>query len=162
MIFYHYTPSNHIDEIRESQVIKTTESNLHIEIEHYGPDVVWLFKEPLGDSIPNMMKASRRIRGATLIIDKAQWEITVDLPQSEVIRADKFFKKHNAEWLLPYLEEAGGSKAKTWYVIQRPIPSEEWVGIKERNPQNRVIKDDGQVLRPKSIKVKKASVISNG
>ena len=156
MIFYHYTGSHHIDAIQETQVLQTTESNLHHEIEHYGPDVVWLFKEPLGDKTPEMMKAKAQLSGATVFLDKAQYEIKVDLPPSEVMRADKFFKKFHdnrkyAEFLLQSLEKTGGSKSKTWYVIQRPIPSEEWVGIKERKHNNRVTRSDGFTFRPSAI-----------
>ena len=158
MIFYHYTGSHHIDAIQETQVLQTTESNLHHEIEHYGPDVVWLFKEPLGDKTPEMMKAKAQLSGATVFLDKAQYEIKVDLPPSEVMRADKFFKRFHddlnyAELLLRALEKTGGSKAKTWYVIQRPIPSEEWVGIKERPHHNRVTRYDGFTVRPRKINI---------
>ena len=156
MIFYHYTGSHHIDEIQETQVLRPTESNLHHEIAHYGPDVVWLFKEPLGDKTPVMMQSKVQVDGATIFLDKAQYEIKVDLPPSEVMRADKFFKKFHdnrkyAEFLLQSLEKTGGSKSKTWYVIQRPIPSEEWVGIKERKHNNRVTRSDGFTFRPSAI-----------
>ena len=156
MIFYHYTGSHHIDEIQETQVLRPTESNLHHEIAHYGPDVVWLFKEPLGDKTPVMMQSKVQVDGATIFLDKAQYEIKVDLPPSEVMRADKFFKKFHddlnyAELLLRALEKAGGSKSKTWYVIQRPIPSEEWVGIKARKHNNRVTRSDGFTFRPSAI-----------
>ena len=156
MIFYHYTGSHHIDEIQETQVLRPTESNLHHEIAHYGPDVVWLFKEPLGDKTPVMMQSKVQVDGATIFLDKAQYEIKVDLPPSEVMRADKFFKKFHdnrkyAEFLLQSLEKTGGSKSKTWYVIQRPIPSEERVGIKERKHNNRVTRSDGFTFRPSAI-----------
>ena len=164
MIFYHYTPSNHIHEIRDAGVINTTESNLHHEIVHYGPDVVWLFKEPLGDKIPKMMKATRRFKdGSVIVVDKSQWEITVDLPPEEVIRADKFFKRFHsddpsyADLLLNALELAGGSKAKTWYVIQRPIPSEEWVFTRERPHQNRITMNDGVTVSPREIIVEQTT-----
>ena len=59
---------------------------------------------------------------------------SVDLPANEVKRADKFFKKHNTpEWWIKILERAGGSsKVKDWYVIERPVLSNEWKEIKDR------------------------------
>ena len=44
--FYHYTTQEHLKEIQESGVIKTTDSNVTTDGTG-GPDVVWLFNEGL-------------------------------------------------------------------------------------------------------------------
>ena len=140
--YYHYTSMVHIKEIREYGIIKTTESNVSMEEEHAGPDVVWLLKKPLTGQVPEMLTGRAEISGRPFGIDKSRICITVDLPPTEVQRADKFWKKHKVEqWWADRLSSLGGkSKVKDWYVILRNIPSEEWVEIGDRYNQNQKIK----------------------
>ena len=120
--FYHYTTQGHLKEIYESGVIKTTESNVSVA-EHAGPDVVWLFNEGI-TKVPKMLYS----QFAGVWVPKCEVELIVDLDKSEVSRADKFMKKHNAEpkWL-KVLEKAGGCKFTDQYIIEREIRVDEIV-----------------------------------
>jgi len=126
------------------------------ENELKGPHVVWLYKKQLIGKGPKMLLSSTvvKIAGSLLptTIDKSRVEFTVDLPANEVKRADKFFKKHNTpEWWIKILERAGGSsKVKDWYVIERPVLSNEWKEIKDRyNYRDAVRQGDSQYLTVK-------------
>ena len=151
--YYHYTSMVHIKEIREYGIIKTTESNVSMEEEHAGPDVVWLFKEPLS-VVPRMMYApllmgadkmnqqglgirqtdneelERRFMGVW--VPKTAVEITVSLPRDEVIRADKFLKKHKADPVWIEVLENGNPKFSKQFVITREITEEEITGTQFR------------------------------
>ena len=111
-----------------------------------GPTVVWLFKKPVTGRGPTMLQSQSMayINGQYIpvTVDKTRVEITVDVPADEVQRADKFFKKHKTpEWWLKILEAAGGSsKLRDWYVIERIVPSEEWLEIKDRYNNKDAIK----------------------
>ncbi len=142
MIFYHYTCVEHLEKIIDDGFLKTSESNVSPSEEHAGPDVVWLLKKPLTGQVPEMLTGRAEISGRPFGIDKSRICITVDLPPTEVQRADKFWKKHKVEqWWADRLSSLGGkSKVKDWYVILRNIPSEEWVEIGDRYNQNQKIK----------------------
>ena len=74
-------------------------------------------------------------------IDKSRVEITVDLSSEEVQRSYKFFRKHKSPaWWVKALEVYTNGKARDWYVIERTIPSEEWIEIKDRYNEQDVIK----------------------
>ena len=142
MIFFHYTCIEHLEKIIDVGFLKTSESNVSPSEEHAGPDVVWLLKKPFRGQVPEMLTGRAEISGRPLGIDKSRICITVDLPPTEVHRADKFWKKHKVEqWWADRLSSLGGkSKVKDWYVILRNIPSEEWVEIGDRYNQNQKIK----------------------
>jgi hypothetical protein len=142
MIFYHYTCIEHIEKILDDGLLKTSESNVSPSEEHAGPDVVWLLKKPLTGQVPEMLTGRIEASGRSFGIDKSRICVTVDLPHSEVQRADKFWKRHKVEqWWVDRLSSLGGkSKVKDWYVITRSIPSEEWVEIGDRYNQNQKIK----------------------
>lgn len=135
--FYHYTTQEHLKEIQESGVIKTTESNVTTDGTG-GPDVVWLFNEGL-TKVPKMMYSPLYEEGELgpvpvgIWVPKCEIELIVDLDRSEVSRADKFMKKYNAEprWL-ETLEMAGGCKFTNQYVIERDIKVEEIVATAVR------------------------------
>jgi hypothetical protein len=126
MIFYHYTCGQHLPKIMKDRFLKTTESNVSMLQPRSGPDVVWLFKKPLSNKVCKMLQT---VGG----VDKSRIQFTVDLPRDEVLRSDKFFKKHKADkhWI-KMLEEVGGSRSKDWYVIDRRIPSTEWAEVYDR------------------------------
>ena len=142
MIFYHYTCIEHLEKIIDDGFLKISESNVSPSEAHAGPDVVWLLKKPLTGQVPEMLTGRAEISGRSFGIDKSRIRITVDLPATEVQRADKFWKKHKVEqWWADQLNKLGGkSKVKDWYVIIRNIPSEEWVEIGDRYNQNQKIK----------------------
>ena len=142
MIYYHYTSEPHLELIQESGVIKTTESNVSATKEHAGPDVVWLFKEPLKGPTPRMLLNHIDVKIGTLHLDKSKIQIQVDIPDNEVRRADKFFKKLGADpqWL-KQLEESGQSKKKKWYVLLRDIPQSEWGEVTIRPEASDILED---------------------
>ena len=94
MIFYHYTCIEHIEKIIDDGFLKTSESNVSPSEEHAGPDVVWLLKKPLTGQVPQMLTGRAEMSGRSVGIDKSRICITVDLPATDVQRADKFWKKH--------------------------------------------------------------------
>ena len=76
--FYHYTTQDHLRDINESGVIKTVESNIALETEHAGPDVVWLFKDIL-QVVPRMLFTFLMIdnQSTSVMVPKCQVEPTV-------------------------------------------------------------------------------------
>ena len=136
--YYHYTTQDHCSEIQDCGVINPVESNVSMKKEHAGPDVVWLFNEPLkivprmlyspllighqeeGTHHPTIEEQQRMFTGVW--VPKTQIEIEVQLDRNEVQRADKFLKKHNIEsqWMSS-LETIGGMKLTKQYVIPRAI-----------------------------------------
>jgi len=150
MIFYHYTSEPHLEQIQEEGVIKANESNVSATKEHAGPDVVWLFKEPLKGPTPRMLITNVNLKFATLALDKSKVQIQVNLPDHEVKRADKFFKKLGADpqWI-KQLESVGQSKNKKWYVITRDIPQKEWESVTIRPEASDILKehDTGKTQR---------------
>ena len=142
MIFYHYTSEPHLEKIQEDGIIKVGESNVSPVKEHFGPDVVWLFKEPLSGPTPNMLISKFDVKFGVLHLDKSKIQIQVNIPEHEVRRADKFFKGCDADsqWI-QHLEIVGQSKKKKWYVITRDIPQSEWVSITIRPDSSDIIKD---------------------
>ena len=128
MIFYHYTCLEHLEEIVGSGYLKLCESNAIPPSYVVETTVVWLYKKPVTGRGPTMLQTQSMayIDGKYLpvTVDKTRVEITVDVPASEVQRADKFFKRHKTPaWWLKILEAAGGSsKLRDWYVIERIIP----------------------------------------
>jgi len=144
MIFYHYTSEPHLEKIQEEGIIKAGESNVSAIKEHAGPDVVWLFKEPLKGPTPRMLIVPIDLKFGTLYLDKSKMQIQVNVSEHEVRRADKFFKKLGADpqWVKS-LEDAGQSKKKKWYVIPRDILQSEWENITVRPEASDIIKEFG-------------------
>ena len=132
--FYHYTTQNHIKDINESGIIKTAESNVSSGIERAGPDVVWLFKNIL-QVVPNMLFTPLMMdtQPTGVLVPKCEVELTIDLDRDEVVRADKFMKRHKADpsWIKA-LEKVGGLKLNKQYVIERNINVEEITAIRFR------------------------------
>jgi len=150
MIFYHYTSEPHLEKIQEEELIRVGESNISSTEEHAGPDVIWLFKEPLRGPTPNMLICPVDLKFATLFLDKSKIQMQVNVPEHEVQRADKFFKKLgvDSQWI-QQLEYVGQSKKKKWYVIQRDIPKSEWENIIIREGASDILKehDTGKTQR---------------
>ena len=118
-----------------------------------GPPVVWLYRKPLTGKGPDMLQSEGVMpvdgRLFPVTIDKSRVEISVNIPAEDAQRADKFFRKHKTpEWWLRILEKAAGSsKVRDWYVIERIIPSEEWLEIKDRYNNKDAIKQGNSANR---------------
>ena len=131
--YFHYTTQDHIRSIRDSGLIKTTESNVSMEEDHAGPDVVWLFDKTL-KVVPRMLYTKLYSQDNFLgWFPKCHVELEIELDKNEVLRADKFLKKHKADALwIEKLEKAGGLKFHTQYVITRDIKVEEIANARYR------------------------------
>jgi len=142
MIFYHYTSEPHLEQIQKEGLIKASESNVSFTTEHVGPDVVWLFREPLKGTTPHMLITQIKLKFGVLYLDKSKVQIQVNLPEHEVQRADKFLRKQGADALwIKCLEKIGQSKQKKWFVIQRDIPQSEWQDITIREEASDIVKE---------------------
>jgi hypothetical protein len=133
--YLHYTTRDHLIDIQSDGFLKLVESNVSLETPHAGPDVVWLFSDPL-KSVPKMLLAPL-MRGAAwtgYMVSKAHVELEITLEKSEVTRADKFLKKHgaNAEDI-KRLEAAGGYKFIKQYVTTERIPVSKITSITARD-----------------------------
>jgi len=143
MKFYHYTTKDHHKEILDSGNIKLSESNVSPFKEHAGPDVVWLFKDPIANDkeIPNMLIGEINLAGIPVgATSKTDFEFVLDLPLEEVTRADKWFKKQKADqgWI-SVLEKNGGCKFTKQYVIERMVEKEAWLEVNERKDLQKTI-----------------------
>ena len=133
--YFHYTTVGHFGDIAKDRFVKLVESNVSLSEPHKGPDVVWLFPEPL-KSVPEMMftylmNESGEWTGD--MVSKAQIELEVTLEKSEVTRADKFLKKHGASKEdMEKLEDAGKFKFIKQYVAVEPIPAEKITNVTQR------------------------------
>lgn len=119
---YHYTSPYHVPLILETAVLEVTESNVSFAIENAAPQVVWLTPETL----------IRPPRYLASIVDKTAYRFVV--APADAQRSDKWLRRNGAssEQIGLLESSGGGSKATTWYVVARPIPSEEWLGLEKR------------------------------
>ena len=133
MKYYHYTTDLHLPKIQEAGFLKLVESNVSETEEHFGPDVVWLFKQPVKGKTPKMLQSTIDIGTAFILVDKSSVEIEVELPVKEVVRADKFYKKHKADskWITQLCKNVDSS-SKQWYVVERPVLVDEFVAVRKR------------------------------
>jgi hypothetical protein len=122
MILYHFTSIVHLPRIKEAGFLKLTESNLHLTIPHYGPDVVWFTTE----------ESARLGHGLFGHVDKTEIRFTVDLPDHWVKSWLSWAEGQgmDREWM-GYIIEAGGGMeaAETWRVTFRPVRQDCWVSI---------------------------------
>ena len=121
---YHYTSEFHWPSIDEVGAIRTTESNVSMTTDGAGPDVVWLTNQVFTTPPPYLKSA----------VDKTAVRIQVTVPREEIHRADRWLRSHGAseDWIAT-LEHAGGARASTWFVVERPIVRSEWVAVLHRN-----------------------------
>ncbi|KXP06388.1 hypothetical protein [Tsukamurella pseudospumae] len=125
MILYHYTSTQHLPKIMGGGVLLTTENNLRaakivggVDVNaNKGRGVVWLtdVAEPEGD--PFAMRGSA--------VDKYAVRITVEVPDKEALRWDKYVAKRNGE---KRVFEAL-SRDLAWRrvrVVERRIYADEW------------------------------------
>ena len=121
-ILYHYTSPIHVPMILDSGFLKVTESNVSFDIENAAPQVVWLTPKTL----------IRPPKYLATIVDKTAFRFVV--APADAQRSDKWLRHNGAssEQIRLLESSGGGTKAATWYVVARPIPSEEWLGLEKR------------------------------
>lgn len=139
---YHYTSRFHLPYILSDGVLRTTESNVSIEQEHVGPDVVWATSEPtparLGGhglgSIKGGVRIGFRHGGAVRWRD---WE---------------WYGRMRPWWREAMISAGGGdAAADTWWIVAAPIPSGLWTGV-AIDPTYRFDNDTMTMLDYKSVR----------
>lgn len=127
MRLYHFTApyrTGHLGKIMADGQIDVTESNVSATQEHAGPDVVWL----TSDGDPDAHRWNR-YPGDDPAVERVKvlGRITVEVPDREVTSWSGFCTRHRVKdhWRRA-LTHPGW---KTWKVIQRPIPREEWRAV---------------------------------
>jgi hypothetical protein len=122
MILYHFTSAVHLPKIQKAGMLRLTESNIHMTIPNFGPDVVWFTTEPT----PTLG------HGLTGVLDKTAVRLTVEIPDHWVKAWLPWAKGQgmDEEWM-GYLIEAGGGleAAETWRVTFRPVREDRWLAI---------------------------------
>lgn len=122
MILFHFTCREHLPSILAEGVLRTTESNMSPRRAHAGPDVVWLMTA----SDPTAHGHGLEGSGA----DKKAIRFTVDVDKRGVHKWREWAIRRgiNREWLT-ILARFGGSSS--WRVVERPIPREQWVSVRD-------------------------------
>ena len=123
MKLWHYTSKTHLPWIEESGFLKTTESNLHSEIENYGPQVVWLLDTP-------DLEGSHGLYGGP--VDKTAVRIEVDVPDHWTRYWLEWSKGQGiSQYWQDIMVAAGGGQecAAHWVVTFRTIKKDRWVDI---------------------------------
>ncbi|MGZ9829485.1 hypothetical protein ACXYTP_21450 [Tsukamurella ocularis] len=129
MILYHYTSAEHLPKITAGGVLLTTENNLRaakivggVDVNaNKGKGVVWLtdVAEPEGD--PFSMSGSA--------VDKYAVRITVEVPDREALRWDKYVAKRNGNQKV--FEHMRSSLAwRRVRVVERRIYADEWLEVR--------------------------------
>jgi hypothetical protein len=118
MILYHFTSATHLPRILADGYLKVAESNMSRTREHAGPDVVWLTRNPDG-AVQGWKDGSAA--------NKTEIRFTVDVPGREAHRWTEWSARRGIDpkWAQA-LTLPGFS---SWYVVERPVPVSEWVGI---------------------------------
>jgi hypothetical protein len=129
VLLYHYTAAGpcHLEAILRDQRLTTTESNVSATQEHAGPDVVWLTSED------DPTKYGLGLTGSA--VDKRRIRITVDV-EDAVLWLAWAKRQRSPQRVIKAMSKAGGFR--TWYVVERPIPSSEWVEILDRETGEKV------------------------
>lgn len=138
MRFYHYTApiDSHLGSILASGIIRTTESNGSLTVEHMAPDVVWGTDQPItpNSHLPHGLLYS----GAARM--RLPAEIPADIKTRAVIECEVPDAVYYADWIktVPHdpdhvealIASAGGWEAsERWLVVPRPITDREFVSV---------------------------------
>jgi len=148
MILYHYTSALHLPAIADSQFLKLTDSNIggpegktpdEFPVgPHAGPDVVWLtdmdgqgtnadtLREALALNPPPLMAGSLPSNYKVAI------RFTVDIPDGDALRWDRFATDHGIHPRWKRTLEKGYRKPNRWFLCPREIPRSEWTNISVR------------------------------
>jgi len=140
MILYHYTTVLHLPSIGADGHLKVTESNIggppgkSIEPsgEHVGPDVVWLTDRDGLTTNRDTLRAGCALSSGSfsiLSVDKTVVRFTVEVPDEDVMRWEDFAKEHGISRRWQRILEKWPRRPNWWFVVQRPIGSEEWVEV---------------------------------
>ena len=117
---YHYSTEHHLPAIRRAGYLKVTESNVSIETQHAGADVVWLTDDP---------DAARLGHGLNLNpgIDKTAVRFEVDAPEAVRWLDSPEYAAMDPEWRRIFIEAGGGPQAaRRWWISYTPIRQRAW------------------------------------
>jgi len=140
MLLYHFTTPIHLPRIAEDGFLKVTESNIGAPPnksmeptgEHAGPDVVWLTNQDGTQTNRDTLRAGCVLSAGSfsvLSVDKTVVRFTVDVPDDEVLRWADFAKAQGIHKRWQRVLEKWPAKPNWWFLIERPVPSGEWVEI---------------------------------
>lgn len=141
---YHYTCLAHLPKILVSGFLKTTESNVSLERDHAGPDVVWLTTDPdckhghgIGENAAYVLDVNPGIQADDEIMaqwDKTRVRFTVRLPNSHVHKWAEWSQKFQMDphWRKCFIKAANGGHG-TWRVVEHPILQDRWVEVIDRH-----------------------------
>jgi hypothetical protein len=118
---YHYTAVWHMPSILADSELRATESNLSRAQEHAGPDVVWLTRSETPSAYGLGLD--------TPAVDKTEVRITVDVP--DAVPWSTWCEAHGIDRCWRRTLEKG-RYPETWYVVEHPVPSSEWVSVEIR------------------------------
>lgn len=130
---YHYTHMTHLKSILADGYLKTVESNVSERREHAGPDVVWLTTDGtvshhhgmFGKVMPALVHEDW---------DKLRVRFTVSVPNRYVHKWSTWALAQGitSRWREVLIDTGGGPEAtSTWRVVERRIPSSEWVEVRD-------------------------------
>jgi len=137
MILYHYTTPLHLESIGRDGFLKVTESNIGAPEgkgmepcgEHHGPDVVWLTDKDSTTCNRDTLRAGLKLVSVMPVpaqIDKSVIRFMVEVPDDEVVTWEPFAKEHGIHSRWKRTLEKNYARPRWWFLVQRPIPSEEW------------------------------------
>jgi len=129
MRLYHFTCREHLPAILEAGLLKVTESNISDSREHKGPDVVWLTDDPDPDRHEGWAHAVKvDSAGRRTLISKTTARFTVEVPNHEVHHWPTWSRQQGIRNMW-YRRLAVAGDPERWWVVTRPIPSDEWVEV---------------------------------
>jgi hypothetical protein len=138
MRLYHFTSEMYLETILQCGYLKVCESNIGAPGppfegkigEHVGPDVCWLTDlraptKPLGLDPPHILPPGAQWAEKSL---KDRVRFTLELPDHEVHKWEPWARERgiDPDW---FAVLASFAVAKHVYLIERPVPREEWAGI---------------------------------
>jgi hypothetical protein len=140
---YHFTSVYHLGRILKDGYLKTVESNISEDVEHAGPDVVWLTDERhlLGRGPDRVGWAEGAGEAAGERVDKTAVRFMVEVADAQ--RWKRFAHLHHADptWLAA-LNQTANNTSSHWYVVERPITRDEWLALTVHTPSGNVIDID--------------------
>jgi hypothetical protein len=124
-ILHHYTHPLHLNAIMEERALWTTESNISITSEHYGPDVVWAVDtlwvpEVEGDHLAH-----------GLLPDKLRVRIDFKTPKRAYKWTEWAWTAKMPDWWRDTLIRVGGGEeaADHWWVVDHLVISKHWTAV---------------------------------
>lgn len=152
--FYHFTDEDHLDRILVENVLRTTDPNL-LKGDNGNDRVVWLLDTPTVE-YDHGLGVGGRIIGAfegepVRMIDKHAIRIAVDVDDARQWLKWLTTHRHDPDWIRAIVKAGGGKiAARHWFVVPRPIPSSEWVEVRDMRKDAVIRGRSRSILRRKT------------